>query len=432
MDRRIAVLLCAFCLGGSALNAQDPASRDARERQRAARALARQGSEAIPQLAPLASDPDLGVRIEAVKALVDIGTQHSLDPLIKATRDNDPEIQIRATDGLVNFYLPGYVREGLSASLRRAGDSVTSRFTDTNDRVIDPFLEVRPEIAGALGRLARSGASMEARANAARAVGILRARAAVPDLLEAVRSKDSQVIYECLIAFQKIGDRSVGPRISFLLRDLDEKVQVAALETTGLLRNMEALPELRNVLARTSSRRVRRAALSSIAMLPEQASHDLLLHYLGDRDPDLRAAAAEGLGRLENPADLPALEKGFENESSNLARVSFAFALVTQGKLELSEFSPLSYLVNTLNSAARANVAQAFLTEAARKKEVRQALFQPLQRGTRDEKIGLARVMAASGDAETEPLLESLTRDPNVEVASEAVRALRGLRARLK
>ncbi len=432
MDRPVAALLCAICLAGGALNAQDPASQDPRERQRAARALARQGSEAIPKLTPLLSDPVLAVRIEAVKALVDIGTQYSLDPLIKAARDNDPEIQIRATDGLVNFYLPGYVRTGLSASLRRAGDSVTSHFTDNNDQVIDPFVEVRPEVIEALGRLVRSGSSMESRANAARAVGILRGRAAAPDLLAAVRSKDSQVIYECLIAFQKIKDTSAGPGLSFLLRDLDEKVQVAAVETAGLLYNTQALPDLRDVLARTRSRRVRQAALTSIAMLRDPSDRGLFTGYLADRDDRLRAAAAEGLGRVKDPRDLPVLEKGFEGESSNLARVSFAFALVMEGKLELSESSPLQYLIDTLNSAARANAAEALLVEAARNREVRQALYQPLQRGMRDERIGLARVLAVSGDAETEPLLESLTHDTNVDVASEAVRALRGLRARLR
>src|SRR5690242_21547413 len=47
-----------------------------------------------------------------------------------------------------------------------------------------------------LGRVAHGGVSMEARASAARAIGILRGRGAVPDLVAALRSKDSQVIYE--------------------------------------------------------------------------------------------------------------------------------------------------------------------------------------------------------------------------------------------
>jgi HEAT repeat protein len=329
-----AIALCLFI-------ALAMAGQDAGERRKNIRTQGRGGAEAIPQLLPYLTDPDLEVRIEAVKALVGIGTQYSLDPLIQAARDNDPEMQIRATDGLVNFYLPGYVRNGLSATLRRAGDRVTSHFTETNDQAIDPYIEVRPEVVEALARLVRGGSSMESRANAARAAGILRGRAAIPSLLEGVRTKDSQVIYECLIAFQKIGDRSVGPKISFLLRDLDERVQVAAVECAGLLYNMEALAGLRDVLTRSNSTRVRRAALTSIGMLPDPQNRPLLVRYLKDRDAGLRGAAAEGLGRLKDPADTSALEQALADEGNASARVSMAFALVMCGKLELSEFAML-------------------------------------------------------------------------------------------
>jgi HEAT repeat protein len=91
------------------------------------RELAKGGSNAIPQLQPLLKSPDLDIRIEAVKSIVDIGTQRSLDPLIEATGDSDAEIQIRATDGLVNFYLPGYVKTGLGASLQRVGRGIKAK-----------------------------------------------------------------------------------------------------------------------------------------------------------------------------------------------------------------------------------------------------------------------------------------------------------------
>ena len=121
----------------------------------------------------------------------------------------------------------------------------------------------------ALGKLARGGASMEARANAARAVGILRGKAAVPDLIEAAHSKDTDVIYESLVALQKIRDESAGPQIAFLLHDLDAKVQIAAIETTGLLLNKEAVPDLVDVLNHARDTKVKRAALTAIAMLPD-------------------------------------------------------------------------------------------------------------------------------------------------------------------
>lgn len=422
------VLLPAWILPAIAQDIDHP---DPKRRARAARELGRQGFEAIPRLERLLQDHSLEVRIEAVKAIVEIGGPRSLDPLIRATEDNDPEIQIRATDGLVNFYLPGYVRTGLSATLRRVGTALTSRFTDTNDQVIEPWVQVRPDVIRALGKLARGGASMEARANAARAIGILRGAEAIPDLLQAIRSKDDRVIYECLIAFQKIRDPKVGPEIAFLLRDLNERVQIAVIETTGLLRNREALPQLRELLESARSEKVRRATLTAMAMMPDERDRALFARYLADRDDGMRAAAAEGLGRLRSQADLPALEKAFNEERKMPARLGAAFALVLLGKTEMSEFSPLQYLVNTLNSAAWKGVARAYLIELAREAPVLRSLEKSLARGTRSEKIELARILAQSGDRETLPYLENLSKDSDAEVQREALSAVRTLKARL-
>ena len=71
------------------------------------------------------------------------------------------------------MYLPGYLKTGLSGSLRRAGGSIRAKFTDTNDQVIDAYVEVLPApVIQVLGRQARGGVSLESRANAARALGI--------------------------------------------------------------------------------------------------------------------------------------------------------------------------------------------------------------------------------------------------------------------
>jgi len=407
----------------SLLAAQDVRPKDVRE-------IAKAGSNAIPKLQDLLKSPVLDVRIEVVRQITEIGTQRSLDPLVLATQDNDPEVQIRATDGLVNFYLPGYVKTGLAASLSRFGTSIKGRFTDTNDQVVDPFITVRPDVVTALGRLAHGGGNLEARANAARAIGILRGRAAVPDLMEAIRSKDTEVIYESLIAFQKI--RVELPEgIGFLLRDLNPKVQIAAIDTAGLLLNKPALPDLVEALNRTRDARVRRAALTSIAMLPAESSRQLYAHYSQDKDEKMRAAAAEGYGRLRNPDDRAMLEKAWQDEGKTPVRLALAFALVTLGEAQLSEFSPLQYLINTLNSAAYRDVAFIYLVETARDDQVRGALYPTLESGTRDEKISIARVLARSGDKESIPRLQKLSGDADADVAQEGVRALRNLQARL-
>lgn len=388
------------------------------------------GASAIPKLAALLANPDVEIRREAVKQIADIATQYSLDPLIQATRDTDAEIQIRATDGLVNFYLPGYLKTGFASSLRRAGTSIKGHFTDTNDQVIDPYITPRPDLIAALGVLARKGATPEARANAARAIGILRGKAATPDLVAAMHAKDTAVIYESLVALQKIRDPEAASSIAFLLRDLDTKVQLAAIETTGLLLNKSALPDLVDVLNHTRDIKVRRAALTAMAMLPAESSREIYARYLGDRDDKMRAAAAEGYARLKNPADLPMLEKAWQDEGKTSPRLSMAFAQVMLGKTSVAEFSPLQYLIDNLNSAAYHGVAFPFLVELARDPSVRKSLYTPLLQGTRDEKIYLARVMARSGDSSDAPQLEKLSHDTDPEVAQEGLRALRNLQAR--
>lgn len=404
---------------------------DPKPRVRAARDLAKEGSTALPKLQAMLADPAVDVRVEAVKSIIEVDTAASVDPLIVATRDNDPEVQIRATDGLVNAYLPGYVQRGISGSFRRVGNAFKGKFTDTNDQVIDSFVRVRPEAIAALGKLARGAASMEARANAARAVGVLRGQAAIPDLIEALHSKDDQVIYESLNALQKIRDPEAAPRISFLLRDLNEKVQIAAIETTGLLRNREALPALSGVLTSARSNKIRRAALTAIAMLPDETSRPLYQKYLTDKDDGLRAAAAEGFGRLQNKSDLPMMEKAFAGEQKRTAQLSDAFALVLLGKTATGGLNPLQFLIDSLNSSSWRGVARAFLVEVARDASVRRSLEQALRNGTKGEKIELAQILAVSGDKNTVPVLDELSRDSDTEVAQAGLNAARSLKARL-
>jgi HEAT repeat protein len=419
---RYALLLLAISVFSQDLQSTDP-----KERAKAARAYRESGAEAIPTLVPLLSDADRNVRLETVRSIVTIGTQHSLDPLLQALRDNDPEIQIRATDGLVNFYVPGYVQTGMA----RLSASIRGRFDRENRDIVDAWITVRPEIVTEIGKLAKGGGSMESRANAARAIGILRGKAALPDLIESLQTKDTAVLYEALIAMQKIGDLSAGPRARALLRDLDERVQIAAIETVGLLRTTDAIPDLQKVFDSSKSVRVRRAALTSLAMLPDAKSRPFFERGFQDKDDKIRAAAAEGFARLNQPADILMIEKAFDEEQKMPARLGMAFALVALGQTKTEEFSPLTYLVHTLNSRAYKDVAEPYLIELARKPQVRSLLYPFVAKATPDEKIGLARILAVTGDSESVAHVEWISKDADTQVAQEGLRALKAIRARV-
>jgi HEAT repeat protein len=395
------------------------------------KAAAKPGANALPELGKFLKNPDLKVRTEAVKSIVEIGTPKSVDYLIEATHDVDDGIQIRATDGLVNAYLPGYVAVGMTAKIQKTPSTVKARFVERNDQKIDPYVVVRPEVIQAIGALVRGGSSMESRTNAARAAGILDGRAAVPDLLEGIHSKDSNVIYESLIALQKIHDESAGPKIQFLLRDMKENVQLAAIETVGVLKTRSALPELRTLLATTSKPKTKHAVLEAIAMMPETADRDTLSVFLKDKDEGYRTSAAEGFARLQNPSDVAMMQPNFNDESKRGPRSAMAFALVMEGQTVMGESSPLQFLIDMLNQSAVKTQAEAYLMEVAHNPAVCTQLYPLLEKGTKDEKMGLARVVSRTGDRAAEPYLEKVSRDGDKQVAEEGLRALRNLRARL-
>ena len=395
------------------------------------RDLGKKDARAIPALAENLSDPNRDIRIEAVKAIVKIGTEASLAALVKATHDNDPDVQIRATDGLVNYYVPGYVAKGaLTGPLTRGVRQVKGFFGVRNDQVIDPDVYVRPDVQEAIAAEVSGGASSDARANAARAAGILRDKAAVPALETSVRAQDNQLIIESLIALQKIHDPSAGPKIASATHDLDDRVQATALETAGVLHCLTCAPDIRTALTNARNMRIRRAALETLAMLAVPGDRHTFQQYASDQDADLRASAMEGLGRIRDPEDFPSLEQAYnETNAEWKVHLAAAFAMVAEGKVDTSEFSPLPYLWETLANRARASVAQAYLDELARRDDVRKALFSFVKQSGKEQKVALCTILADSRAADAIPTLSELSKDIDSDVSLAATRALRIVQA---
>jgi HEAT repeat protein len=427
------VLLCtaAFALVWQPLLAQDASGQTRKEKISSIRDWGKRDSQAIPLIAKYLKDPDTDVREEAVKAIIKIGTQYSLDPLIEATHDNDASIQSQAVDGLVNFYLPGYVATGgLSHTFTRVGRRIKSALSSRNDQTIDPGVLVRSDVIEAIGGVITGGAGFEARADAARAAGVLRGRAALPALEKALKSKNSDLIFESLVALQKIGDTSAGPSVAFLANDFDERVQTTALETLGVLHVTTAAPQIRQVIGRPRNDKVRRAALGALAMLGLPADKSIFEEYANSKDSDLRIAALEGIGRIRDPQDFPTLQKAFNDEKNLKPRLAAAFALVSEGKLDTSEFSPLRYLVNGLGLSKGNSASQAYLQELCRRQDVREAVVKLIPDATKAEKLGLIAALAPNAGKETTAALEQLTKDPDAEVSISAARSLRTGKAR--
>jgi HEAT repeat protein len=188
---------------------------------------------------------------------------------------------------------------------------------------------------------------------------------------------------------------------------------------------------LRDIVKNPRNNKSQRAALNAISMMPEKDDHGLLAGMLTAKDDRERASGAEGLGRLGDSADVPQLEKLWKDEEKMAPRLAAAFGLVMSGRVAATEDTPLWYLVSTLNSGPWRDTALAYLVEAARKNDVRNALYPAIERGTRSEKTGLALVLASSGDSGSVAYLDKLSRDTDEVAAQDGLKALRSLHARL-
>lgn len=405
------------------LVAQEPA----KARIKKLESLGKAGTNAVAGIVPFQRDPDVSVRFAATEALLSVGGAQAADALRTSCQDGSAEIQRLAVAGIVNFYIPGYVKPGVRGKL----SELASRLKRSEEPVVDSFVKVRGEDIEAIRRVLREGSSAEAKLAAAQGLASLRAKNALPDLYPFLRSKDDAMMLASLRAIETAGDKPAAQQTVILLRDLNDRIQLRAIAINGVFRNEAALADLAEVFARGRSPKSRAAALEAIAMIASPESRGLFEQNLTAKEGSLRGLAAEGLGRL-GAADLKAkLEELFSAEGDMRARLGMAFALVKLGKLDTSEFSPLTYLFNSLNSAAWHDFAQTYLSELAREPAIRLALAAKLPGATKSEKIGLAWVLSLEGSAADQAAVDSLSNDSNPEVAREGIRAARALRARL-
>ncbi len=424
-----AMILCLFTATAWGLQTnleqqlQDP---DPRVRENAVKEIGEQGNPAsVATLATLVQDSEERVRVAVVRALIRLGSPASLAPLTLALNDGIPEIRYQAIDGIINFYLPGYVDTGFGGFFRSVSRRVESMFSDVDTVVADPDINVDPEVLRVFSQSLTGAPDMETRIRVARALGILRVQEAVPALVEACFSENTGLILESLRALQKIKDDTAGARISFLLMYPQEDVQIQAAMTLGLLGVEEAIGELRVTLETSEDEDVRAAALEALAFMPNESTALLFMRHLMDREEKLRIPAALGLGRLKDPEHLPHVESARQRERNAGVRLALNFALVSHGRLEY-----VSEIVSELESRARRGEARPYLIELAREDAVRNQLYAHLYSRNTEVRRNLCMVLATSGDSNSIVQLENLQRDRESEVALEASRAIRILRAR--
>lgn len=377
---------------------------------------------------PKLYDPSDAVRLAAVEAIIQAGGSRAPEQLRVSCKDGSGDIQRLAVAGIVNFYLPGYVKSGVKAKFSKIGDKIVRNNTEW---LLDPWIRVREEDGDAILGVLRAPKSPAAQLEAAQALGILRYKKALPDLYPLLKSKDDPLMLAALRAVETAGDKAAAQEALFLVRDLKEPIHLRVMAIQGIFRNEDALPDLAEMFTRGRNAKSRAGAMEAIAMIASPDSKGLFEQNLNHKEPAVRAAAAEGLGRLATVDKKADLEKLFEEEGSMRPRLGQAFALVRFGDRSETDASPLTYLFNTLNSVAWKGVASAYLEELARDENVRLALRGKIIEATSAEKQGLAGILGKVGTELDKATLDALANDKDPKVAQEGLKAAKALHARL-
>jgi HEAT repeat protein len=335
------------------LNNPDPLRREAAARQLG---VARY-RPATPKLVALARDPATPVRREVELALEAMDDPQALPGFIAFATDLDDDLRSRAVAALVNMHLPR--TSGVGAALSKLTDLITSTSGQGVDVVVEPDVPVDPSVVDTL-RARTVDSERGIRRTAVRGLGILRAKAAVPDLLQTLREdRDDSLRFEAARALHKIGDPSIADPFVSLLLASSENVRTELIATLGSLRFRGAVPELTRIVeqtARTDATRIQ--ALSALADIADRSSLALFDQLKADPNALMRVYANEGIARTADASAKDGVSGARLVEKDARVRIAQAYALYRFGQNEY-----LEELTRGLKHAATRDLAREYLLE---------------------------------------------------------------------
>ncbi len=284
--------------------------------------------------------------------------------------------------------------------------------------------EFREIVASHLEAVLRGDHDNFLRLVAARALGELNARQAVPALMAALPDLNSQVRLHAALALGEIRAEAAVPDLARLLCDPDLMVPLAAAEALGRIGSDTAIEPLVDVLQRTEAgTHLKTYAARALARLRPALAAEILEETRKHADPAIRASAVRALSALGGLATVSITSSLLDVNATvrwNAARAS----------ADLGSAAPVADLIRALRDVderVRASAAEALGNLRAL------AALGPLQALTvdSDPKVrgDVAEALGRLGSEESFETLSSCLQDPVDEVRSAAALALGQIRA---
>lgn len=365
-------------------------------------------------------NPDPRIRADALRLLREARHPEAVVPIAALITDPVDRIQLDAIGAELSFFLVGDVspRKRVAFVLERRSVGHAAAAFEAGPIVVLPRSVPAEVIRGLLQ--AADDEHAKVRIEAIYALGVI-ARPPLPSEFEpalikvldhydpAMRAAAAQVIGRLRVT-------AAGEALIRAINDSNAAVRYASMRALGYIgeeRAVQALTEQFRFYGRGEGAW---AALDGLARIAHGSSIPLFKSRLADRDPYLRRAAAEGLGRSGDTSELAALEVGAGNDPSEMVRAAMAFALQKAGR------SYVARLANAMDSSSMApQVAEYFIELGP---PIVPTLLSHLQDPDPAIRGNIALVLGVIGSDAALAALQPLTQDKDRDVARAATRAI--------
>jgi HEAT repeat protein len=370
-------------------------------------------------------NPDPKVRVSAVRLLRDAKYPEAVAPMAPLVLDPIDDIQLEAIGAELSFFLDQDVKakKMVGFVIEKRKSAVSAAAFELGPLAVWPRA-VPVELVTSLLQ-AIDDENPKVRLEAIYAAGVIaKAPLAADQIQRLIKALDH---YDPLVragAARVIGRLKVAEAADALIKAINDshpEVRYSALRALGALRAAGAAAAMTEQLAYYKKGEGAWSALDALAQIGAPASVPVFRERLLDRDPYIRRAATEGLGRAGDAESIDALEKNITTDDSPMVRLATAFALQKLGR----NYGPR--LVDLMSSSKVLVQGQEYLVELG--PPMVATLVPRLQEPDRDVREALIDVLGAIGDASTLPALEAAAKDADGSVAAAAKRAIARIQA---
>jgi HEAT repeat protein len=365
-------------------------------------------------------NPDPKVRLASVQLLRESKYPEAMGPLAPLVNDPVDQIQLEAITTELSFFLtqdiPAKKRLGYVVEVRNPSHAAAA--FEMGTLAVEPRV-APPELLDALLK-AVDDENPKVRSEAIYTVGTI-GRAPLSEsqaalLIKALDHYDPAIRAAAARVSGRLNVSRAADALIHAINDSQAPVRYAAMRSLGLLGERRAIQALTDQLKFYGKGEGAWSALDALAHIADPSSVPVFKIPLTDKDPFLRRAAAEGLGRAHDSSELSALQMGAGTDPSEMVRAAMAFALQKLGR------NYIPRLVESLDSEKMAPQIADYLLELG--PAVAPALVSHLQDPSPSIRANVATVLGALGDAATATALQPLTGDKDRSVAQAATRAI--------